>query len=184
MNLFERIEKQINDLSEFTSTPGEGTTRLTYSQEDLFARNYIKDKMKKYGLVVREDGLGNIFGKLEGRIKDAPSVLIGSHFDSVPNGGSYDGPAGVIVALEVAALFAENQLKPKYPLEVVALIEEEGTRYGGGLMGSRGMVGSLSEEDFKKLQDKDGVTTVESMKKLDWILRFQKTRIEYDKIVS
>ena len=166
MNLFERIEKQINDLSEFTSTPGEGTTRLTYSQEDLFARNYIKDKMKKYGLVVREDGLGNIFGKLEGRIKDAPSVLIGSHFDSVPNGGSYDGPAGVIVALEVAALFAENQLKPKYPLEVVALIEEEGTRYGGGLMGSRGMVGSLSEEDFKKLQDKDGVTTVESMKKI------------------
>jgi allantoate deiminase len=166
VNLFERIEKQINDLSKFTSTPGEGTTRLTYSQEDLLARNYIKDKMKKYGLVVREDGLGNVFGKLEGTIKDAPSVLIGSHFDSVPNGGSYDGPAGVIVALEVAALFAENQLKPKYPLEVVALIEEEGTRYGGGLMGSRGMVGSLSEEDFKKLQDKDGVTTVESMKKI------------------
>ena len=166
MSLFERIEKQINDISEFTATPGEGTTRLTYSQEDLLARNYIKDKMKKYGLVVREDGLGNIFGKLEGTIKDAPSVLIGSHFDSVPNGGSYDGPAGVIVALEVAALFVENQLKPKYPLEVVALIEEEGTRYGGGLMGSRGMVGSLSEEDFKKLQDKDGVTTVESMKKI------------------
>ena len=176
MNLFERIEKQINDLSEFTSTPGEGTTRLTYSQEDLFARNYIKDKMKKYGLVVREDGLGNIFGKLEGRIKDAPSVLIGSHFDSVPNGGSYDGPAGVIVALEVAALFAENQLKPKYPLEVVALIEEEGTRYGGGLMGSRGMVGSLSEEDFKKLQDKDGVTTVESMKKIGLDPSFPKRR--------
>ena len=60
----------------------------------------------------------------------------------------------------------ENQLQPKYPLEVVALIEEEGTRYGGGLMGSRGMVGSLSEEDFKVLKDSDGVTTVESMKKI------------------
>ena len=110
MNLFKRIEKQINDLSEFTSTPGKGTTRLTYSQEDLLTRNYIKDKMKKYGLTVREDGLGKFLVKLEGTIKDAPSVLIGSHFDSVPNGGSYDGPAGVIVALEVAALFAENQL--------------------------------------------------------------------------
>ncbi|MBM7587455.1 allantoate deiminase [Bacillus pakistanensis] len=166
MNLKERIEKQINDLSEFTSTPGKGTTRLTYSNEDLLARNYIKEKMKEYGLTIREDGLGNIFGKLEGTLKDAPSVLIGSHFDSVPNGGSFDGPAGVIVALEVAALFAENQLTPKYPLEIVALIEEEGARFGGGLMGSRGMVGSLSEEDFKRLKDKDGVTTVEAMEKI------------------
>ncbi|WP_205174727.1 allantoate amidohydrolase [Bacillus pakistanensis] len=166
LNLKERIEKQINDLSEFTSTPGKGTTRLTYSNEDLLARNYIKEKMKEYGLTIREDGLGNIFGKLEGTLKDAPSVLIGSHFDSVPNGGSFDGPAGVIVALEVAALFAENQLTPKYPLEIVALIEEEGARFGGGLMGSRGMVGSLSEEDFKRLKDKDGVTTVEAMEKI------------------
>ncbi|MCP3738092.1 Zn-dependent hydrolase [Rossellomorea sp. BNER] len=166
LNLKERIEKQINDLSEFTSTPGKGMTRLTYSNEDLLTRNYIKEKMKEYGLTVKEDGLGNIFGKLEGTLKDAPSVLIGSHFDSVPNGGSFDGPAGVIVALEVAGLFAENQLAPKYPLEVVALIEEEGARFGGGLMGSRGMVGSLSEEGFKRLKDKDGVTTVEAMGKI------------------
>jgi allantoate deiminase len=166
VNLKERIEKQINDLSEFTSTPGKGMTRLTYSNEDLLTRNYIKEKMKEYGLTVKEDGLGNIFGKLEGTLKDAPSVLIGSHFDSVPNGGSFDGPAGVIVALEVAALFAENQLTPKYPLEIVALIEEEGARFGGGLMGSRGMVGSLSEEGFKRLKDKDGVTTVEAMGKI------------------
>ena len=88
--------------------------------------------MKEYGLQVREDGFGNIFGKLEGTLKDAPSVLIGSHFDSVPNGGSYDGPAGVVAGLEVAALFAENGLTPKYPLEVIALVEEEGSRFGGG----------------------------------------------------
>ncbi|MCU6598882.1 Zn-dependent hydrolase [Peribacillus frigoritolerans] len=166
MRLSERIEKQINDLSEFTSTPGEGTTRLTYSKEDLLTRNYIKNKMMEYGLTVKEDGFGNIFGKLEGTLKDAPSVLLGSHFDSVPNGGAYDGPAGVIVALEVAALFAENQLTPKYPLEIVALIEEEGARFGGGLMGSRGIVGTLSEESFKNLKDKDGITTIEAMSKI------------------
>ncbi|MGE7758451.1 Zn-dependent hydrolase [Peribacillus sp. NPDC097895] len=166
MSLSERIEKQINDLSEFTSTPGNGTTRLTYSKEDLLTRNYIKNKMIEYGLTVHEDGLGNIFGKLEGTLKDAPSVLVGSHFDSVPNGGAYDGPAGVIVALEVAALFAENQLTPKYPLEIVALIEEEGSRFGGGLMGSRGIVGSLSEENFKNLKDKEGITTVEAMSEI------------------
>jgi len=166
VSLSERIEKQINDLSEFTSTPGEGTTRLTYSKEDLLTRNYIKNKMMEYGLTVQEDGFGNIFGKLEGTLKDAPSVLLGSHFDSVPNGGAYDGPAGVIVALEVAALFAENQLTPKYPLEIVALIEEEGARFGGGLMGSRGIVGTLSEESFKNLKDKDGITTIEAMSKI------------------
>jgi allantoate deiminase len=166
VSLSERIEKQINDLSEFTSTPGEGTTRLTYSKEDLLTRNYIKNKMMEYGLTVQEDGFGNIFGKLEGTLKDAPSVLLGSHFDSVPNGGAYDGPAGVIVALEVAGLFAENQLTPKYPLEIIALIEEEGARFGGGLLGSRGIVGTLSEESFKNLKDKDGITTIEAMSKI------------------
>jgi allantoate deiminase len=161
-----RVEGHIDTLSTFTATPGKGTTRLTYSSEDLKARQYIKGKMKEYGLNVREDGFGNIFGKLEGTLKDAPSVLIGSHFDSVPNGGSYDGPAGVVAGLEVAALFAENQLQPKYPLEVIALVEEEGARFGGGLMGSRGIVGLLNEEDFNSLKDKDGIYAVEAMRKI------------------
>ncbi|EKN65912.1 allantoate amidohydrolase [Neobacillus bataviensis LMG 21833] len=164
--LQKRIEEHINKLSQFTATPGKGTTRLTYSKEDRQARDYIIEKMKEYGLTVREDGFGNIFGKLEGMLRDAPSVLIGSHFDSVPNGGSYDGPAGVVAGLEVAALFAENQIKPKFPLEVIALIEEEGARFGGGLMGSRGITGLLGEEDFKKLKDKDGITTEEAMVKI------------------
>jgi allantoate deiminase len=161
-----RVDSHIAALSAFTATPGQGTTRLTYSSEDLQARQYIKEKMKEYGLTVREDGFGNIFGKLEGALKDAPSVLIGSHFDSVPNGGSYDGPAGVVAGLEVAALFAENQLKPKYPLEVIALVEEEGARFGGGLMGSRGIVGLLDEKDFNSLKDKDGIYAVDAMKKI------------------
>ncbi|MFJ5717639.1 Zn-dependent hydrolase [Neobacillus sp. NPDC093127] len=161
-----RIEEHINKLSHFTATPGKGTTRLTYSKEDRLARNYIIEKMKEYGLAVSEDGMGNIFGKLEGTLKDAPSVLIGSHFDSVPNGGSYDGPAGVVAGLEVAALFAENKLIPRYPLEIIALIEEEGARFGGGLMGSRGMTGLLSEDEFKNLKDKNGISTEEAMVKI------------------
>jgi len=116
----ERIEQHVELLSEFTSTPGEGVTRLTYSKEDLKARNYIKEKMVEYDLDVTEDGFGNIFGKLEGTLQDAPSVIVGSHFDSVPNGGAYDGTAGVIVGLEVAALFKENHIKPTYPLEIIA----------------------------------------------------------------
>lgn len=162
----ERIEQHIKELSKYTATPGNGTTRLSYSQEDLQARNYIKQQMQASGLTVREDGLGNIFGKLDGTIQGAPSVMVGSHFDSVPNGGAYDGPAGVVAALAVAELFHKHNLKPKYPLEVVALVEEEGARFGGGLMGSRGMTGLLSEEEFNRLTDKDGVSPKEAMRKI------------------
>jgi len=159
----QRIEQHIELLSRFTATPGAGVTRLTYSQEDLHARNYIKEAMTKYGLAVTEDGFGNIFGKLEGTLPDAPSVIFGSHFDSVPNGGAYDGAAGVVAGLEVAALFKENNLKPAYSLEIIALVEEEGSRFGGGLMGSRGMMGLLTAEDFKTLADKDGILAVDAM---------------------
>ena len=162
----ERIEKHIKRLSKYTATPNEGTTRLTYSEEDLQARTYIKEQMKAYGLEVREDGLGNIFGKLEGEKKDAPGVIVGSHFDSVPNGGDYDGPAGVVTGLEVAALFQENQIKPVYPLEVIAMIEEEGSRFGGGLMGSRGIAGYLQKKDIEQLKDKNGISVPEAMKKI------------------
>lgn len=159
----ERIEQTIELLSRFTATPDQGVTRLTYSQEDLHARNMIKEKMTEYGLTVSEDGFGNIFGKLEGSLSGAPSVIVGSHFDSVPNGGAYDGAAGVVVGLEIAALFQEQQLKPQYPLEVIAMVEEEGSRFGGGLMGSRGMMGVLSEDDFTTLADKDGMLAIDAM---------------------
>ncbi|PIC63490.1 Zn-dependent hydrolase [Sporosarcina sp. P13] len=159
----ERIEQHIELLGQFTATPGQGVTRLTYSKEDLQARNYIKEKMAAYGLQVSEDGFGNIFGKLEGTLKDAPSVIVGSHFDSVPNGGAYDGTAGVVIGLEVAALFQELQLTPDYPLEVLAMVEEEGSRFGGGLMGSRGMMGVMIEEDFTAVADKDGILATDAM---------------------
>lgn len=162
--LRQRIERHIEAIGQFTSTPGQGTTRLTYSEQDRQARDYIKQTMIEYGLEVREDGFGNIFGKLEGTIEGAPSVLIGSHFDSVPNGGSYDGPAGVVAGLEVAKLFRENGLKPKYSLEAVAMIEEEGGRFIGGLLGSRAMLGVIDSEQFAATKDKDGITTIEAMK--------------------
>ncbi|WP_017813343.1 Zn-dependent hydrolase [Paenibacillus shenyangensis] len=170
--LQQRIEEHIEAISAFTATPGQGTTRLTYSPQDMQAREYIKAQMTRYGLTVREDGVGNIFGRLEGTQTDAPAVMVGSHFDSVPHGGSYDGPAGVVAGLEVAALFQANGVQPVYPLEVIAMVEEEGARFAGGLMGSRAMLGILSEQAFSELQDKDGITTIQAMEQagLDTLL--------------
>lgn len=159
----DRLKQHLNTFSKFTATPNEGMTRYSYSQEDIKTRNYIKEKMNEYGLTVMEDGLGNIFGKLDGILQDAPSVLVGSHYDSVPNGGNFDGVAGVIAGLEIAALYHEQNIKPTYPLEVIAMIEEEGSRFGGGLMGSRGINGLIKEEEFHTIRDKDGVSVVEAM---------------------
>ncbi|ALV21805.1 Zn-dependent hydrolase [Carnobacterium antarcticum] len=158
-----RIKTFLEDLSLFTATPGTGTTRLTYSPEDQLARTYLKEQMKQVGLKVREDAVGNIYGRLEGKDASLPAVIVGSHFDSVPNGGAFDGPAGVVTGLEVAALFQENQLQPVYPLEIIAMVEEEGSRFGSGLLGSRMLAGQVSAESLISMKDASGVSVNEAM---------------------
>lgn len=159
----QRIKTHIEAIARFTATPGQGTTRLSYSKEDADARRYIKQELSAIGLAVREDAVGNIYGRLEGTLKNAPAVIIGSHFDSVPHGGSFDGPAGVVAGLEVAALFQELGLKPRYPLEVIAIIEEEGSRFGGGVLGSRMLAGQITAADLYEMKDNTGVSAAEAM---------------------
>ncbi len=158
-----RIQDHIEAIGRYTASPGEGTTRLSYSEEDRLARAYIKQQMSQYGLAVREDAVGNIYGRLEGTLPGAPAVIVGSHFDSVPNGGSFDGPAGVVTGLEVAALFQEQQLVPAYPLEVIAMIEEEGSRFGGGVLGSRMIAGQVTAAQLAEMKDGNGISAAEAM---------------------
>ncbi len=157
-----RIQKDLEALNEFTATPGQGTTRLSYSAEAAKARPFIKEIMVKAGLTVREDALGNIFGRLSTpEIDHKPIVLVGSHYDSVPNGGMFDGPAGIMAGLEVARLFQDQGLVPQYPLEIVAMVEEEGTSFNSGLLASRALCGFLTYEDLQKLQDQNGLSAAE-----------------------
>lgn len=151
-----RIQQHLEKLAEFTATPGEGTTRMSYSPQGQQARAYIKEQMQAVGLTVTEDAIGNIFGKSAAQEPALPSVMIGSHFDSVPNGGAFDGPAGVVMGLEVAALFHEHRLLPRYPLEVVALVEEEGSSFGRGLLASSAIVGKVSADELHRLHDDQG----------------------------
>lgn len=159
----QRIERHIEALAQFTATPGQGTTRLSYSPQDKQARAYIKGVMQSAGLDVREDAIGNIYGRLAGSHFDLPTVLIGSHFDSVPHGGAFDGPAGVVMGLEIATRFKLQQLRPTYPLEVVALVEEEGASFGAGLLASRAITGQVSAEDLHQLYNSEGMSAAECM---------------------
>ena len=162
----QRITQHFETLAKFTATPGAGVTRLSYSPEDILARDYIKQQMANSGLAVYEDAIGNIYGRLDGVDNTLPPVMIGSHFDSVPNGGAFDGTAGVVMGLEVAALFHEQNLQPHCPLEIVALIEEEGSSFGSGLLASRAIAGLVSTADLENMHDSQGVSAADKMAKV------------------
>jgi allantoate deiminase len=160
----ERIKKDIETLAKFTSTPGKGLTRFSFTEEDKASREYIKREMIQAGLIVYEDASGTVIGRLEGDLKNAPVVMVGSHFDSVKNGGNFDGPAGVVAALEIARVFHEKELKPKYPIEFIGMIEEEGGRFGGGLLASRAMAGKVTREQLNDFKDENGISIAEAMR--------------------
>lgn len=160
----ERIKKDIEELARFNSTPGQGLTRFSFTEEDRKAREYIKGQMKEAGLEVYEDAAGTVVGRRAGMYNDLPVVMIGSHFDSVKNGGNFDGPAGVVAALEIARVLKERNIKTRHPMEFVAMIEEEGGRFGAGLFGSRAMVGKVTRPELYTFKDKNGITTAEAMK--------------------
>jgi N-carbamoyl-L-amino-acid hydrolase len=136
-----RIEQRILALSQFGKNPQGGVSRVAFSEADIQGRSYIISLMREAGLTVKIDAAGNIIGRQEDRNPKLPSILFGSHIDSVPDGGNYDGDVGVIGAIECAQVLHENGIITRHPLEVVVFSDEE-----GGLVGSRAMIGELSAE--------------------------------------
>jgi N-carbamoyl-L-amino-acid hydrolase len=136
----DRLEQRIQKLGEFGTNPEGGVSRVAFSDADIAGRNYIKDLMRAAGLSVRVDTAGNIIGRREGTEEGLPPIMFGSHIDSVPGGGNYDGDVGVIGAIEVAQLMHERGIATRHPIEVVSFTDEE-----GGLAGSRAMIGHLTD---------------------------------------
>ncbi len=158
-----RIKRFLDELARFNATPGQGITRMSYSSQACAARAWLRQQMEQAGLQVREDAIGNVIGTLPGARASLPSVMIGSHFDTVPHGGAFDGAAGVVMALEIATLFHEQGLRPHYPLEVVALVEEEGASFGRGLLASSAMAGHISSQTLESLHDSAGISASQRM---------------------
>ena len=159
-----RIQRDIEELAKCNATPGQGLTRFSLTVEDRAARTFLKQEMQGCGLAVFEDAAGNLVGRREGRLNGAPVVMIGSHFDSVKGGGNFDGPAGVSVALEVARVLHERGIQTRYPIEVVAMIEEEGGRFSASLYGSRAMTGKIDVTQLKERKDIAGVSMFEALR--------------------
>ncbi|MFC0469825.1 Zn-dependent hydrolase [Halalkalibacter kiskunsagensis] len=150
-----RVAERLAELSNIGLTDEGGCNRIAFSKEERQVKELVKIWMKEAGLVVTEDGAGNVFGRYKG-IQDKPAVLSGSHVDSVPTGGHFDGPLGVLAALEVAAAWKDTGYQPDKPYEVVIFTDEEGARFNGGLLGSQAMVGVLDSDKLRQLQDFNG----------------------------
>src|SRR3712207_2227645 len=120
--------------------------------------------MREAGLFVREDAAGSLFGRREGRNPGSSAVLVGSHVDSVYNGGDFDGPLGVLAGVEILQTLQERGVETERPVEVVAFTDEEGARFSFGMIGSRALAGRLSPEDLTEHEDSDGVAIGEAMR--------------------
>ncbi|OWZ84321.1 M20 family metallo-hydrolase [Natranaerobius trueperi] len=161
----ERIERDLKKLNQFNANIKEpGTTRLPFTpEEDKCRKQLIKD-FEDAGLEVYQDSIGNIFGRREGTDSNASPVMIGSHIDTVINGGMFDGNAGVIAGLEVVRTLNEYNITTEKPIEVAIFIIEESTAYGKSCVGSRAVSGTLEYEELSKLVDKNGVSLEKAFK--------------------
>ena len=136
----ERLLHDLHDLAAFGRV-GDGVHRLAFSPEDLAARQWLVERMRAAGLAVRIDGVGNVYGQMEGVRR---TVLIGSHTDTVPKGGWLDGAMGVIFGLEVARALVESGTE-RGGVDVISFADEEGTFYG--TLGSLSFIGAFGDDE-------------------------------------
>ena len=151
-----RLSRALEGLGRFGETPF-GMDRLAFSKADISSRIYIMDLMRKAGLQTRIDSAGNIIGRKPGMEDSFPAIALGSHTDTVPFGGKYDGALGVMGAIEAVQTLADRGEVTRHPLEVIVFTNEEGTRYHRWLIGSRAMAGMLEKEDLEAVDD-EGVS--------------------------
>ena len=158
-----RIAKDLEAIKAFTSTPGNGCTRLPFSKEARDVVNYLTKIMEEAGMKVHEDAAGNVIGVLEGADPTLPCIMMGSHFDSVINGGDFDGIAGAVCAIEVARQLRDNGVKLNRNFVAVGFMDEEGLRFGTGYFGSGAMMGTRDVEYCKHYKDNDGISIYDAM---------------------
>jgi allantoate deiminase len=154
------IMERCEQLATISSQP-DRLERVHLSPEHAAANALVAEWMRDAGLSTWQDPAGNQCGRLEGATPGLPALLIGSHIDTVPDAGRYDGMLGVLLAIAVAGRIHRSHTVLPFALEVVAFSDEEGTRFGMALLGSRALAGTWNDE-WWSLADKDGITLAEA----------------------
>ena len=158
------IRQRIDALAAI-SAQADGLTRVYLSPEHRRANALVSGWMREAGMSVRVDAVGNVAGRYAGHDAAAPALLLGSHLDSVADAGRWDGPLGVVSAIAcVASLHAAGRRLP-CPVEVVGFADEEGTRFGATMLGSRGLAGTFDRAALA-IRDAQGIAMAQAMR--DW----------------
>lgn len=157
-----KVVQQLTHLATFSDHPNPAVTRLVFTPNDLLARSYVKQLMSEAGLAIREDPVGNIFGRWEGTDASAGTILSGSHCDAIPLAGMYDGTLGVIGAIEAVVALKKQGYVPKHSIEVMMFTSEEPTRFGLSCSGSRAMAGVLAPEVLDNKPDENGTSYLQA----------------------
>lgn len=160
----DRLGFELDRFAQIGSTPEEGVTRLAFSPEEREALRRMEGLLRAEGLVARRDAVGNLFGRREGAAPGLPALTVGSHLDTVPDGGRFDGALGVIAGLEIVRVLREQGLQTRHPVEVVAFVGEEAARFGMGCIGSRAAVGTLDLPRLLTARDLRGVSGAEALR--------------------
>jgi N-carbamoyl-L-amino-acid hydrolase len=160
-----RLEGLLRRLSEIGKDPSGGTTRIAFSEEDRAGREWIIDKMREAGLEVWVDEVANIHGRRPGSDPDVPAILFGSHIDTVPQGGNFDGCLGSLGALEAVSTLEDEGLVTRHPLEMVIWSDEEGAHFGMSFFGSRAATFGLEPHELD-------ITDDERISQAEWLRRY------------
>jgi N-carbamoyl-L-amino-acid hydrolase len=158
----QRLKQDIEDLSQIGRGANQGIYRPAFSDADMEARAWLKARIEQAGLAVSQDGAANITARLDNQTEE-PSVITGSHIDSVPGGGHLDGALGVLAGLECLRVLKEQGGDLKRPVESIAFSDEEG-RFGG-IFGSSALCGQLTPKAIHEAKDLSGMTIVDAMAK-------------------
>jgi N-carbamoyl-L-amino-acid hydrolase len=161
----ERLWQSLMKLSEFGHVDGHWIGRVGFSAEDLAGRYWLMGELERQGLEVLVDAAANIRARRAGERDDLPALWFGSHIDTVPNGGNFDGCVGSMSALEVIRTMNDREVRTEHPLEVVIWSNEEGVHYGKGLFGSRALAGRLDPGELEAVDEK-------GERLADWIRRY------------
>ena len=157
-----RLQQHFEAMSLVGKIGETGTCRPAHSALEKQAFELAAGWMKEAGMQTHTDNFGNLIGRLQGKNASLPVLMTGSHLDSQPYGGRFDGVAGVLCAIEAVTALTENGIVPERSIEVISFADEEGWRFNKGLFGSRGILGKLEEGELQRT-DKDGITREQAL---------------------
>jgi beta-ureidopropionase / N-carbamoyl-L-amino-acid hydrolase len=158
-----RLWGTIHETAKFGATPKGGVRRLTLGPEDKEVRDWFRRACEAAGLEVHVDALGSMFALRKGRDMSKPPVGLGSHLDTQPTGGKFDGVLGTLAALEVVRTLNDAGIETEIPLCIVNWTNEEGSRFAPAMMASAAYVGDFTTDDILSRRDADGVTVAQAL---------------------